>query len=310
VVPAAAPELDIALLPPATTDVTRPQLALGAFAQPWPGAIAVTDDATGSSVASLSGSATLGVLTGALAAGSIFVWDDINAIELTVYSGHLSSRDDDEVLAGANRIAVATDAGDWEVIGFANADLIGPQSYRLTRLLRGQMGTDWAIGPAAAGNAVLLLDSRATLLPVSPAWLGTTVDLRSFAGPADAVGEVTELALGLDPVLPLAPVHVNALRRPGSSDVALAWVRRSRSDTDSWAADDAPLDCVPEAYRVTIYNGLSVVRSLDVSSPATTYTTAQQTTDFGSPPTGFSFTVAQTSPLYGPGHAASGAFHA
>jgi hypothetical protein len=111
-------------------------------------------------------------------------------------------------------------------------------------------------------------------------------------------------------VLPLAPVHLDALRRPGSSDVALAWVRRSRSDTDSWAADDAPLDCVPEAYRVTIYNGLSVVRSLDVSSPATTYTTAQQTTDFGSPPTGFSFTVAQTSPLYGPGHAASGAFHA
>ena len=41
------------------------------------------------------------------------------------------------VLAGANRIAVETDTGDWEVIGFAEAELVSPGIYNLRRLLRG-----------------------------------------------------------------------------------------------------------------------------------------------------------------------------
>ena len=60
----------------------------------------------------------------------VLAGDEVHAIEVTLYTGHLSSRDDDEVLAGANRIAVETDAGDWEVIAFAGVELVAPQTYR------------------------------------------------------------------------------------------------------------------------------------------------------------------------------------
>ncbi len=303
------PVLAFAELPPATDDVSRARLAVGAFADPWPGSVSVTDAATGATVATLAQAATMGELTAPLAAGGIFTWDESNAIELTLYSGHLSSRDEDEVLAGANCLAVETDAGGWEVVGFAQAELTGPASYRLTRLLRGQWGTDATIGPCSAGNRVLLLDGPTTVLPVPGAWLGAEVALRSFAGPADAAGQVAEVTIGLDPVLPLAPVHVAAVREAGG-DITLSWVRRSRADTDSWAPDDAPLDAAPEGYRVTIYNAGVPVRVSEAGSPALTYTAAQQTADFGAPPASFDFTVAQISPLYGPGHAAAGIFTA
>ena len=213
------------------------------------------------------------------------------------------------MLAGANRIAVQNDDGAWEVIGFAAAELTAPQTYRLARLLRGQGGSDFAIGTSSVGNSVLLLDSRATLLPIGGSWLGTIAELRSYAGPADADGTLTAVAIGLDPVLPLAPVHLMA-ERAGAGDITLSWVRRSRADPDSWALDDAPLDYVPEAYRVTILDGMTPVRTIDTSTPQATYSAAQQSADFGLLPTSFDFIVSQVSPLYGPGHTATTTFTA
>jgi hypothetical protein len=308
-VPRAVPVLDFAPLPPLPEDVSRSRLAVGAFASPWPGTIAVADDLSGTSLATLPAPATLGELTAPLAAGSIFIWDEANAVELVLYGGHLSSRDDDEVLAGANRIAVLSDAGDWEIIGFAQAELTAPQAYRLTRLLRGQGGTDRAIGATSAGNRVLLLDSATRTLDVPNAWLGATAELRSYGGAADPTGTLSDVPIGLGPILPLAPVHLRAVRVAGG-DITLSWVRRSRADTDSWVVDDAPLDVSPEAYRVTILDAGMPVRTIDSTVPSASYTAAQQAADFGAPPASFGFSVAQLSPLYGPGHAATGAFDA
>ena len=66
---------------------------------------------------------------------------------------------------------------------------------------------------------------------------------------------------------------------------------------------------MPEAYRVTIFDGATPVRSIAATGPAAIYSAAEQTADFGAPPPDFVFTVAQLSPLYGPGHAAEGVFH-
>ena len=183
---------------------------------------------------------------------------------------------DDEVLTGANRIAVANDAGDWEVIGFANAELMAPQTYRLTRLLRGQWGTDYAIGAAAAGNAVMVLGAGVATLPVPNDWLDAEVGLRSFAGSADPVGTLSNVTIGLDPILPLAPVHLSAVRQVGG-DIVLSWIRRSRADTDSWVPADAPLDFAPEAYRVNILDVTTTVRTFEPSSSTVTYAAADQT---------------------------------
>jgi hypothetical protein len=59
---------------------------------------------------------------------------------------------------------------------------------------------------------------------------------------------------------------------------------------------------------VTIYDGVTPVRTADVTAPSLTYAAAEQTADFGAPPAAFAFTVAQRSAVFGLGHEAEGAF--
>jgi hypothetical protein len=167
-----------------------------------------------------------------------------------------------------------------------------------------------AIGPAAAGNAVILLDATVAADPVPVDWLGETLPLRSYAGSSDPSGTAFSASIDLPPALPLAPVHLSAVRDPGTGDVTLGWIRCSRSDTDSWATTDAPFDVVPEAYAVTILDGLTPVRVVSAATPEATYSSAEQTADFGGLPANFAFTVAQLSPTLGPGLAATGEFDA
>src|SRR5690606_34548213 len=101
-------------LPPVPDDPASSRLAITASASPWPGAVSLTDDISGAAILSLTRPGAMGVLLAPLRAGSIFVWDTHNAVELELTSGHLADRDDAEVLAGANRIAVLADSGSWE----------------------------------------------------------------------------------------------------------------------------------------------------------------------------------------------------
>jgi hypothetical protein len=308
-VPRAIPVIAAAHLPPDPASPGQSRLLLAASASPWPGEVSVTDQATGTVVARLARNCALGELDTPMGSGQIFTWDESVELSVRLYSGHLSSKDDELVLAGANRLVVETDPGGWEVIAFSVAELISPGLYRLSRLLRGQMGTGHAVGQAAAGRRVVVLDERPLLLPVPPQWLGESRALRAYAGRADPTGVGFTADLDVAPALPLAPVHLQAERGAGSSDVALSWMRRSRADTDSWAVNEAPLEHQPEAYAVTILDGPDDVRIIDAVAPGAIYTAAQQAADFGAPPPDFAFRVAQKSPVLGTGHAAEGQFN-
>jgi len=61
---------------------------------------------------------------------------------------------------------------------------------------------------------------------------------------------------------------------------------------------------------VTIFDGLTAIRTINCSAPSATYTAAQQAADFGSLPSSFGFGAAQVSPLYGPGHLSTATFTA
>jgi hypothetical protein len=299
---APAPDSDVVVfaahLPPLPDDLARSRLVLAAFADPWPGPVSMTAPPTGDRIARLRYPCAIGELTADLAPGEVLAWDETNTVSLRLYGGHLSSRDDPEVLGGANRIAVQTDDGGWEVVGFAEAALVAPNSYVLSRLLRGQQGSD-ASRIAPSGAKVVVLDGRVTSVPVPRVWLGATVTLTAY-GPRDAEGTDVDAVIDMLPVLPLAPVD----------DVLLTWTPRNRGDGDSWVSTGAPLDYAPEAYRVTILDDGTPVRTFDVSVPTATYAAADQTGDFGSLPDSFDFSVAQLSATLGPGVAARGEFHA
>jgi hypothetical protein len=194
------------------------------------------------------------------------------------------------LLGGANALAVQTGPGQWEIVQAGSAELIAPGRYRLTRLLRGQRGTEAAMAnPAPAGAQVVVLDSTLASLPISEGDLGLPWNWR--IGPASrSVSDETYVAQAFTPVgvgfRPFSVAHVEQpWRRPRApGDLTIRWTRRSRAlAADSWGAVEVPLVEEVEAYEVEILDGAAVKRTLTTPTSSATYTAAQQTADWGAP---------------------------
>lgn len=307
IMPVVTPVVVAAHLPPLPSDPLRSRLALGVYADPWPGAVEIVDDATGTQLARLSRPAAIGELLTPLASAPEAQWDRGNRLDIQLNAGHLADAEPLAALAGTNRVAVETDAGDWEVIGFANSELVTPGQYRLTALLRGLEGSGHAIGTASAGRRVLVLNQAVVTLAVETDWIGEGRDLRATTTGGGA-GEIVTVAPGPGPVLPLPPVHLKGSRVADGS-ITLQWTRRSRADGDGWGVAEPPLEFAPENWQVEIVTGGVTVRTLSAVHSSALYPLADQVTDHGAPASSFTFNVRQVSAALGAGHGATGEFH-
>jgi hypothetical protein len=90
--------------------------------------------------------------------------------------------------------------------------------------------------------------------------------------------------------------------RQNNGDVLIFWLRRARIDGGLRDAVEIPLMEQSENYRVQIFNGSTLVRDWQVSSPNVTYLAANQVTDFGLNPSVLTVSVTQLSTLVGQGH--------
>ncbi len=304
----ALPLLFSAHLPGTVAEPMRSRLLLGAFARPWPGTVDIRHAATGSRLARLESPAAIGTLLTPLAPGPVGRWDR-QQLEVELHGGHLAGLPEQAVLAGGNRLAVTTDAGGCEVLGFLDAQLISPRRYRLGPLLRGLEGTDPAMGPTTAGQNVMLIDDAAVLLSVDPGWVGATQGLIAYAGRTDATGTALEVPLDLAPLQPLRPVHLSA-RRLADGDIAFAFIRRSRADAGNWAEYEVPEDVSPPLHRIAIVVGGATIRTIESVTGTALYPLSAQLADFGGPAPAFAFTVAAFGPRYGAGVGAGGSFDA
>jgi hypothetical protein len=194
------------------------------------------------------------------------------------------------LFGGANALAVESAAGQWEIVQAGQAELIAPGRYSLTRLLRGQRGTEHAMGtPAPAGARAVVLDAALSSLPIAEADLGLPWNWR--VGPAArSVMDDSYAALGFTPtgrgVVPFAPVHVEQPWRTAqnSGDLTIRWTRRSRAlVADAWEQVEVPLAEDVESYDVQILDGAAVKRTLTSTTTSILYATAQQTADLGAP---------------------------
>ncbi len=294
-------------LPAMAEDPLRSRLLVAAWARPWPGEVTVVDGIAGTTLATVTQPATIGTVAEALPPGPTALPDPVSTLTVALNTGHLSDAEPAAVLAGANRVAVETAGGDWEVVGFEGAELVMPGLYRLSGLFRGLDGTEHAVVGAGIGNRVIVLDGRYTVLPLSADALDRERELRVFGGRTDLVGMPLELALPVGAALPLAPVHL-AARRLANGDIRFGWARRSRGDASHWGLAEAVLEHAPETYRLTILDAGVPRRTIDAASPVAVYSATAQAADFGGPATVCNWTVAQCSAVLGPGHAASAAF--
>ena len=283
------------------------QPLVAAWSRPWPHPMAVWWTRSGESyrlATTFDRPSTVGEVVTPPPAGPFSRWDVGGSLMVRLYARTLESRADLEVLAGRNAIAIRVDDGGWEVIQFGRAELVGDGIYRLSRLLRGQSGTeDVAAAGISAGAPAVVLDGHLKALPLGRDAIGTPLDLRvgplrgGHAGSAVAVLLGTAGGRGLKP---LSPVHLRAVRE-AAGDIRLTWIRRTRVGGDDWSGEDVPLGEEAERYRLEILVDGSVVRTANVAEPAFRYALADQVADLGAAPAALHVRVAQVAPGLGPG---------
>ncbi len=311
VLPSAVGPAEVVLLdlPTLPGDATPVLLRAAIVADPWPGPVAVWRSFDGVSferIAVAIAPATVGETLDAAPAGPTGRFDAHAKFRVRLYRGALASAGDAAVLAGANAACLVQPDGSVEVIQFANAELVGERTYEISRLLRGQAGSEWAMGaPLAAGARFVVLDATVIELVRGIELLDRTMQLRVVAADRSH-GDPTAVARTATPqataLRPLAPVHLRARR--SAAGVALSWVRRTRRDGDSWATADVPLGEDSEAYAVEILLGATVVRSLAATQPSALYAAADELADFGTPQASLAVRIAQLSATVGRGFAA------
>lgn len=233
------------------------------------------------------------------------VFDEINTVEVLLVNGALSSVTEDQVRSGSNACYLG-----GELMSFKTAELVSTGRYRLSGLRRGRKGTEQYMTTHAVGDAFVLLDSAVKRVALTSTDIGAELQFRAvtiggFVAQAAAV-TFTPAAVGLECY---SPVHITAGRSAASApyDITITWKRRNRLDAEWRNFSDVPQSETSESYEVDIYTNSSfstIKRAITgLSSATTTYTSAQQVTDFGSNQATIYVKVYQLSSVAGRGFA-------
>jgi len=278
---------------------------LAVTADPWPGSVAVyrAPEDNGYALSALvPAAARIGVTETALGVARAGLVDRGPALRVRMLSGTLASASLDRVLNGANLAAIGDGtAQNWEVIQFTDAELVAEDTWEISGRLRGQAGTDATL-PASwpVGSMLVMLDAAVPQLnlPSSARGLERHYRIGPAARSLDDATYVHEVrafnGIGLRP---LAPVHLATQWSAGDLDVT--WIRRTRTDGDSWQSVEVPLGEDAESYIVRVLDGTTLLREVSVTGETWTYTAAMQAADGALAP--FTLAVAQSSASYGAG---------
>ncbi len=286
--------LDLPLLR-GTEDPSAPLVAV--YASPWtPTALYTAPVPSGFTHAlTLDAPATMGRLTAPLAPSAPFRWSRAS-VDVTLAGGALIAADRLAVLAGANTAALRTPAGEWEVLQFREATLVGDRTYRLSGLLRGQAGTAPVMETLPPGTRFVLIDAAVKRLTLGPDDIDREFHLRY--GPATRPYDAeTYRAATYAPRgtghRPYAPAHLRAAEEGGT--LSLTWTRRTRTGGDNWQTE-VPLGEEAERYRVTVESDGSILHDAETATPSHACPRP--------PGTPLTVRVSQLSAITGPGPAA------
>lgn len=295
--------LDLPAFPGDGQDQHQVRIAARGSNSQWRGAtlLRTLESGDDSMLAELDRAATIGACLTALPPADAQRVDEASAVEVALLGdATLASTTLDALLAGANVALIGN-----EIVQFARAEPIGEQRYRLSRLLRGRLGSERAVVGHAAGERFVLLDGNITTVSIPPQQVGQDWVLRAVSyGSGMAGGVVQTQRLQGESLRPYAPVHLSA-RRDAGNDITIRWVRRARIDGGLRDAVDIPLMEQREEYELRLLDGANVVRSWRTASPQQIYSASEQLADFGSYPATITIAVAQLSALVGLGHAAT-----
>ncbi|MDX2073499.1 MAG: glycoside hydrolase TIM-barrel-like domain-containing protein [Alphaproteobacteria bacterium] len=294
--------LDIPALPGDNETQAFLRIAATGKSAGWNGAAIYRSDDDGANYTRLvdaTSASAIGTASTALPSGTTAVFDDANSVTvLLIGNTSLQSVSALAVLNGANAALLGS-----EIIQFKNATLVGDNTYELSGLLRGRLGTEWAVGTHAAGERFVLLDSTLAKVSGSQQIVGLARSYKAVtyggtlaAAPAE---DYTYTGLGYKPY---SPVHLTGTR-DGGGNLTIGWVRRTRVGGGWMDGVDAPLSESSEAYEIDIMDGSDVVRTISTATTTASYSAASQTADFGSPQASIDVRITQLSAIVGRGTA-------
>jgi hypothetical protein len=237
------------------------------------------DGASWADIGRTAAPAILGSAASVLSVADSTLLDGANSVNVVLLHDdmELLSVGDDALMAGANLALV----GD-ELIQFGSAVRTAPCAWRLSRLLRGRRGTEWAAATHISGEPFALIEAASSIAVPLPAGIGAGASIRLLAsGPGDDHPAAAALTLRLEGQRPPSPVHFTAVADT-TGDIRLAWVRRSRAGWDWAGGGDAPLGEDREAYRLSFTAG-GITREVDTDAPDFLYTAAERVADGAGP---------------------------
>ncbi|HEY0130216.1 MAG TPA: hypothetical protein VGB57_02340, partial [Allosphingosinicella sp.] len=224
--------------------------------------------------------AILGPVLTTLPAAPAALFDRRSSVEVELLNDGmwLESRPDAALGGGANLALLGS-----ELVQFGRAEQTGERRFRLSRLLRGRLGTEGAVSGHAPGEAFVRIDPQTlTMLPMPIAAIGATV-LVTAAGLGDPIeGVRAERPFAGEALRPLMPCHL-AAATDAAGDLLMTWARRSRAGFEWANGRDVPLGEEQEKYLVSVA-AAGGARSFEVTEQRLLYPSAEQAADAIAPP--------------------------
>lgn len=279
---------------------------VAAFCEPWTGPLALWRNSGSESFeffGLISEPCTLGTTLTPLLPGPAGRFDLVNRLRISVSRGSFESIEDQRLFAGENRIAVKGDDGNWEILCFGQAVLVGYNEWELSRFLRGLGSQDYlSQREVPEGAPFVVLD--ASLVPLATGLSDLGLERRWKIGPADRdysdPSYLTFTTTATSKALkPYAPVQATAKR--SAQGVLIQFIRRSRKESDSWDCVEIPLGEEGEAYEIDILAQGQVKRTLNTSIPSVLYASDLEQEDFGARQSFLDVQIFQVSPHVGRG---------
>jgi hypothetical protein len=208
--------------------------------------------------------AVIGRSVSALGPGSSMIRDESSSVIIELIGrATLLNADDEALMAGANLAILGQ-----ELIQFGRAEELAAGVFRLSLLLRGLRGTEWATANHAVGEPFCLIgpDMLASDLGASAVG-GNLVVLAHGVGDVAPLPKAQRTVSG-EAMRPPSPCHLK-LRREGDV-IAAIWTRRSHGAWTWLDEVDSPSDPFAELYRISI-DGPQGSRSLEANAPALAY---------------------------------------
>jgi hypothetical protein len=226
------------------------------------------DDVTYESVGTFANRGVVGTAT-ELGDFTGWTWDTANSMTVTLDAGTdgLTASTKAAIEADATvNVALVGSHEQWEAVRFANASLLGAETYLLSDFLRGQFGTEHANAEHELGDTFVLMRTTGVIrVPLTSGDLGNVIYLKA-APPGVALSAVTAQSIEYtaEGLKPYAPVDLHVEEESGSTVVS--WNRRSRFASSLFGVAP-PLGETSESYDVELYDGVTLEVSETVTEP-------------------------------------------